>query len=441
MYLQLDTKFNPFTYDEMVKPLLYYKQAYDEAEAAYSDLATQTEAWKDIVNRENSPEAFEMYQRYSGDLSKAVDDFSQGMTAKNRRALLGLKRRYAQDITPIARASEAMNAANELRAKAGPDAIFEVGEYNSLDQFLHGKTANNKYQSREALTKKTAAMTEAAMAEALKDPDFEKYMGDQFWLITQHTGGSYEDLKEAMKLGMMDNPIAQNRFSQIRQEVAKNAGIQNYDAAGQQAIMDAIDTGLYAGLDKPVRNFQANADHITPVQRHSMAMQDAQLALSAASSGMVRDSKGNWKYDLSRDPAVAKARARTSSGSSSGSSRSSSSGSESSSGSSGRANRMKQIMKVRATNNGGGSGDYSVGSSWQLESVPDGAPNKSYGELTTEQKSAVDKLIPGDSRSGYNYYVITEDASGFGTGDDDFVIIEPKNTVVIGTEEIDTDAH
>ena len=307
MYLQLDTKFNPFTYDEMVKPLLYYKQAYDEAEAAYSDLATQTEAWKDIVNRENSPEAFEMYQRYSGDLSRAVDDFSQGMTAKNRRALLGLKRRYAQDITPIARASEAMNAANELRAKAGPDAIFEVGEYNSLDQFLHGKTANNKYQSREALTKKTAAMTEAAMAEALKDPEFNKAMGDQFWMITQHTGGSYEDLKEAMKLGMMDNPIAQNRFSQIRQEVAKNAGIQNYDASGQQAIMEAIDTGLYAGLDKPVRNFQANADHITPVQRHSMAMQDAQLALSAASSGMVRDSKGNWKYDLSRDPAVIRA--------------------------------------------------------------------------------------------------------------------------------------
>ena len=305
MYLQLDTKFNPFTYDEMVKPLLYYKQAYDEAEAAYSDLATQTEAWKDIVNRENSPEAFEMYQRYSGDLSRAVDDFSQGMTAKNRRALLGLKRRYAQDITPIARASEAMNAANELRAKAGPDAIFEVGEYNSLDQFLHGKTANNKYQSREALTKKTAAMTEAAMAEALKDPDFEKYMGDQFWLITQHTGGSYEDLKEAMKLGMMDNPIAQNRFSQIRQEVAKNAGIQNYDAAGQQAIMDAIDTGLYAGLDKPVRNFQANADHITPAQRHSMAMQNAQLALSAASSGMEWDkNQKKWVYSSLKDPAV-----------------------------------------------------------------------------------------------------------------------------------------
>lgn len=315
MYLQLDTKFNPFTYDEMVKPLLYYKQAYDEADAAYSDLVAQTEEWKDIANRENSPEAFEMYQRYSNDLSRAVDDFSQGMNARTRKTLLGLKRRYAQDITPIAKASEAMNAANELRVKAGPDAIFEVSEYNSLDQFLHGKKANNKYQSREALTKKTAAITEAAMASALKDPEFKKAMGDQFWMITQHTGGSYEDLTEAMKLGMMDNPIAQNRFSQIRQEVAKNAGIHDYDAAGQRAIMEAIDTGLYAGLDKPVRSFQANADHITPAQRHSMAMQSAQLALSAASSGMVKDAKGNWVYDPSKDPAVWRASAKSSSNS------------------------------------------------------------------------------------------------------------------------------
>lgn len=279
MYLQLDTQFNPFTYDEMVKPLLYYKQAYDEAEAAYSDLVAQTEAWKDIANRENSPEAFEMYQRYSGDLSRAVDDFSQGMTAKNRRALIGLRRRYAQDIAPIARASEAMNAANAFRANAGPDAIFEVGEYNSLDQFLHGQTANNRYQSRDALTKRTAAITEAAMAEALRDPEFQKAMGDQYYMITQHTGGSYEDLTEAMKVGIMDNPIANNRFSEIRQQVARSAGISNYDAAGQQAIMDAIDTGLYAGLDKPVRNFQANQDHITPAQNRQLSLAEEELKL------------------------------------------------------------------------------------------------------------------------------------------------------------------
>lgn len=270
MNLVINSQFRPFTYDEMVKPLVAYKEAYDKVEQDYSDLVTQTEMWKDIATRENSPEAYAMYQRYSSDLNSIVDDFSRGMNLNNRRALIGMKRRYAQDITPIAQADAAMKEANDFRAKTGPDAIFEVSQYDSLDQFLHGKKANNRFQSRDALTKKAAAMTEAAMAEAMKDPEFKKVMGDQYWQITQHSGGSYEELMEAMKLGMMDNPLAQNRFSQIRQEVARKAGIHNYDTYGQQAIMDAIDLGLYAGLDKPVTQFQANQGYLNPLQQEQL---------------------------------------------------------------------------------------------------------------------------------------------------------------------------
>lgn len=271
MYLQLDTKFNPFTYDEMVKPLVYYKEAYDKAEEAYSNLTQQTESFRDVVNQEASPEAFQMYQRYSGDLNNVVDDFSKGMTSRNRRALMGLKKRYSQDIVPIAKASEAMDKANDFRDKAGPDAIFEVGRYNSLDQFLHGKTANNKYESRDTITKTTAAMTQAIMAEAVKEPEFKKVMDGQYWETIQHSGGSYEQLMEALKQGMMNNPVLQNKFSEIRNKVAKDFNINKYDSQGQRAMMSAIDTGLYAGLDKPAFNFMANQDHITPLQAAQLA--------------------------------------------------------------------------------------------------------------------------------------------------------------------------
>jgi hypothetical protein len=37
------------------------------------------------------------------------------MNPNNRRQLLNMKRMYASNITPIAKASEAMNAANALR--------------------------------------------------------------------------------------------------------------------------------------------------------------------------------------------------------------------------------------------------------------------------------------------------------------------------------------
>lgn len=294
MQLVIDSKFRPFSYDELIKPLIQYKEAYDKVEADYSNLAAQTEQWKDIANQTQSPEAYAMYSKYANDLNNIVEDFSKGMTLKNRSQLLAMKRRYASDIQPIARASEAMKEANDLRVKAGPDAIFEVGEYNSLDQFLHGRTANNRYQSRDALTKRTAAMTEAAMASAMKDPEFQKAMGDQYWMLTQHTGGSYEDLKAAIA----NNAQAQNRFAEIKAQVMKDAGYDRYDTMGKQAIEDAINTGLYAGLDKPARSFQANQNFQSDYQKDQLQLAKKQLSLSAANAGLeYNESTGKWERD------------------------------------------------------------------------------------------------------------------------------------------------
>lgn len=297
MYLKLDTEFKPFTYDEMVKPLLYYKEAYDKTEAEYSNLVQMTEKWADIANREKSPEAYEMYNRYSAALNNVVDDFSKGMTSSNRRALLGMKRDYSKNIEPIVKASEAMKEANALRDSKGPDAIFEVDRYESLDSFLHGQTANNRYQSREYLTKKAAAMSEAAMKEALKDPEFKKAMGDQYWQIVQHTGGSYEELVEAMKLAMADNPIAGNRFSEIRQKLLKESGYENYGERGKRAIVDAIDLGLYAGLDKPATTFQGNQGYLNPLQRKQMSL----MGQSSGGGGGGRGGRGGYSWKSSKE--------------------------------------------------------------------------------------------------------------------------------------------
>ena len=260
MYLKIDTQFNPLTYEELVKPIVDYEKAYKEVEDAYSTLAEQTDAFSNIINQSNSPDAYNMYKEYSDALNTAIDDFSQGMTIGNRAKLLKMKRDYAKNILPIAAASEAMKEANNIRYKAGPDAIFEVSSYDSLDDFLGGKVANNRYQSASAITAKTAAMTEAVMKEALKDPDFKKVMNNQQYMITQHNGGSYEDLMAAIA----NNPVAQNKFVEIKQQIMKDSGYNNFDIYGKAAIESAINAGLYAGLDKPVRQFEANRNHLTP---------------------------------------------------------------------------------------------------------------------------------------------------------------------------------
>lgn len=162
MYITINSEFKPFTYDELTKPLRDYTEAYNKVEEQYATLAQQTEAWKNIATQENSPEAYAMYKKYSDELNAVVEDFSRGMTIQNRGKLTGLKSRYASEITPIANAYNAMQAANAYRdtVKGKDDsAIFNVDRYNSLDDFLNGQTADNNYISGKALQNNIAKQT------------------------------------------------------------------------------------------------------------------------------------------------------------------------------------------------------------------------------------------------------------------------------------------
>lgn len=278
MNIIVDSTFNPFSYRDLMQPVYDYKQAYEETEAQFADLVTQTEAWKDIANRENSPEAYAMYRSYADQLNAIVDDFSQGMNSRNRRQLLGMKRRYASEITPIAKADEAMKAANALRDQAGPDAIFEVGRYNSLDQFLHGQTANNKYESRKDITARTAALTQAVAQSIIEDPIIRQSMSPQFLEVIQKRGlGSLQELQAAIA----GNPAAANRFAQIRnQMIDQVGGLDRFDAQGRAAVEGAINEGLYAGLNNYQTSLQQDGEYMTKAQRVNADQQQQQINLS-----------------------------------------------------------------------------------------------------------------------------------------------------------------
>lgn len=399
MNIRITSKFRPFSFDELLKPMLIYKEAYDKAEEDYNSLAAQTEQWRDIANQTKSPEAYAMFNKYATDLQTATENFSKGMTLQNKGQLLAMKRRYASDILPIAKASEAMKEANEFRMKMGPDAIFEVGEYNSLDKFLHGKTANNKYVSRDTLTKRTAAMTEAAMASAMKDPEFQKTLGNQYWMLTQHTGGSYEDLKAAIA----NNAQAQNRFAEIKAQVMKDAGYDRYDTMGKQAIEDAINTGLYAGLDKPARSFQANQAYLNPLQaeqlsqaktefnwkkqdREPLSIGDNKYLNPVTGLTFTKDENGNRTYDLTykKDPnASSKNKSRDRDNSNSRSTK--------------KVNRLDKPIKVKV---GGDNNVEEYG-----DDVSPSGTRVAFTSLTGKAREIAKQYMNDDTSEGYDIYI------------------------------------
>lgn len=277
MYLALDTKFNPFTYAEMVQPLLYYKDAYEKTEAAYSDLASQTEAWKDIANQQNSPEAYAMYKKYSDDLNRVVDDFSRGMTAGNRRQLLNMKRRYAKEISPIERASAALDEAIRYRqetASKDPTAVF-VQNYSSIDDFLHGKRANNEFVSGKDLMTRVAAKAEGMGKALFSDPQFKKILGGQKYQAMIANGYTPEMLLQVMQ----NDPDASPYLTQIYKGELESIGLDRFNELDQAKLINAAQTGMYAGLQKPTVQFIENGEYMNAAQRDASARGWADIKL------------------------------------------------------------------------------------------------------------------------------------------------------------------
>jgi hypothetical protein len=286
MYLQLDTRFNPFTYDEMVKPLLYYKQAYDEAEAAYSALSSDTDAWKNRVDKNNSPLAYEQFQRYSGDLSRTVDDFSRGMNAKNRRALLGLKRRYASEIKPIEDAYNRRTVLAEEQRKANlanPTMLWQRKASDmSLDDFIKNPDADyGRSTSGTALTAQVAAGAGALAKEFRDNPEkMRKLVGGDYYEYVKQRGFS----SEAVLAAIMNNPNASPILNQLVEGAIDSAGLKEWaDASTLSQAYNYARQGLWNAVGQEeaqlVQNWRAqeNLSH-----SHAMARQASAQAFQAA---------------------------------------------------------------------------------------------------------------------------------------------------------------
>ena len=270
MYITINSEFRPFTYDELTKPLRDYTEAYNAVEAQYSNLAQQTEAWKNIATKENSPEAYAMYKRYSDELNAVVEDFSRGMTIQNRSKLTGLKSRYASEITPIANAYNAMQEANKYRDTVkGKDgsAVFVKDRYNSLDDFLNGNQADNTFISGDEIQKNVTAK-----------------------VLSQ----SYTDYNNLINAGVDPDTAIQIITSGNNQSIAdiiadeqSSLGIESFDTQGQAKLNNAILSGVQQGLGS-----FASKEYMSKAERDNLALQQNKLAEDRRQSNALLRSKG-----------------------------------------------------------------------------------------------------------------------------------------------------
>lgn len=295
MNIVVNSRFNPFTYEQLVKPLEDYTKVYNEVEALYAGLSDKADPYIDVVAGDPESDAYKMVHGYTDDLDSVVSDFSKGMTLANRRKLLTMKRRYSKEIAPVIRADTARQEAIKFRrdTKARDNsAIFKVDNF-SIDDFLHGKTIDEDYISGKDILARTSAKSEALGKALFSDPDFEKFLGGQVYKLVQQNGMSPE-MFYAVINNQLDNPKIPDTlreklqgFRQIMDDELAN--VSDWGDAAKQQVLNNVVTGMYAGLAKPTYNYVDNKEYMSAAERDASAARWAGIQIQRDAQALDRE--------------------------------------------------------------------------------------------------------------------------------------------------------
>ena len=136
--LVIGSKFRPFSYQEMLAPVLQQTQAHQQVEESYATLAAEADQWKNIAMSEPNSKAAETYMQYARDLESQADMLAtKGLSLNSRRDAFKMAQRYQSEMLPIQQAYTTKMKDIEAQRTAGPDAIFSYDANNrSIDEYI-----------------------------------------------------------------------------------------------------------------------------------------------------------------------------------------------------------------------------------------------------------------------------------------------------------------
>ena len=109
---------NPFfqtrSFDDMVKPLALYAQAYKEQEAKIEDMTDKAAALEWIANQDPESQTAALYKDVSAKIKGIRDDMMiNGLQGGTRSRILGARRMYSANSAEITRRYEDMKKYQE----------------------------------------------------------------------------------------------------------------------------------------------------------------------------------------------------------------------------------------------------------------------------------------------------------------------------------------
>ena len=201
--LIVNSRFNPFSYQDFLAPALMATQAHQELENQYGELATKASIWDKMANEQTDNYAYNLYKSYAKDLEAQANQLAEeGLNAASRKNMLNMKARYSKEILPIEQAYTRRQALADEQRKAlasNPTMLYQrYARDMSLDDLIANPQMDYGEQYSGALLAQQAGTMASALAKELRDYGKGKALDGFTKTFIQKHGFTRDQILEAI---------------------------------------------------------------------------------------------------------------------------------------------------------------------------------------------------------------------------------------------------
>lgn len=269
--LSNSAKFNPYTFDEMLKPIAIAAEAYNKTQEGLIDLGSKAELMKQYVAENPNSSYASKYADYINEIEKQADSLNTiGLTPDSRQAFNKLRKSYNSAIAPIEKAVETRKLLAEEQRKlraANPSLMFnrDFSTVDLQDLIDNPQLGYSSVSGEDIYTKGK----EAGVAASSRAISSIKGLSDQYWQIRQ---GYSADEANAWLLNHNTIPGLRDAVDRIVQQ----SGV---DENNKSRAIDYAISGIMAGMSYK-ETYQANRDYIDAAEQQRINISKEQLTLA-----------------------------------------------------------------------------------------------------------------------------------------------------------------
>lgn len=276
------SNFKPFTYEEMVRPLLLYKQEEEARQQAYLDLQEKASTLEDLAASEKDAEAYGAYTAYKNKLREVADEMAKNGLTRQNNQVFNLRKSYINDIKPLNDLLEKRNKLVEEQRANDKDGtnIYSI-DYGDMSLAEMKRNPTQTYNTLNGnVIRAISAETFAPLAkQILESPEYTNILGKQYFQERIQRGYTLDQI-----INELQGTEAGSKLAQVKQNILSSLSMnkKGFSPEKQAQVEQFVNMGAMAALGETEYGNLNDKSYLDPLQKVQKSASEYALTQSQA---------------------------------------------------------------------------------------------------------------------------------------------------------------